>query len=456
MKKIEKVLAYVYRQHEGELQVLVFDHPDVPAVNPQVPAGTLKDGENPEQGLLREVLEETGLQFEKTDHSLGRFDYVAKEKAELHARNVFSIMTEGLPETWTHQVQSDDTDNGEVFEFYWLPLTQAKALLVAEQGKYLPTVNGHFVQSDDILAEYYNQELFIGGLNANLSKYFGLKRVAAHYFKIPHGYRTSEPHAESLEEEFVFVIAGEIDLWLNGKIKKMRRGDCIGFPAGTGVGHCFINNSGHDCELFVSGDRTKAMNQYHFHLDPSLAKECGEHWWAEMPKQKLGGHNGLPGQFDPELIDEEIKIFNGYDNLPHDSYSYPGDTETFTNGVCLSRQFKMKNIAIWLERLPAGKRTSWDHAHSVEEEFIFVLEGNPIVRLDGREYRATAFTGIDFKAGSGVSHTLLNDSNDPIYYLCAGECEPANDKIFYPNHPARNEQMRKEGALWEEMIELKS
>lgn len=452
MDKKEKVLAYIYREIEGELQLLVFDHPDVPEVNPQVPAGTLRENEKPEVGVLREVFEESGLEFKKVDNFLGRFKYIAEDKNEIHFRSAFSIMTSSLPESWSHQVKSDDGDNGEVFYYYWLPIEKAKETLVAEQGKYLPTVNGHFVNSFDVLSEYFNEELKVGGLNANLSKYFGLSRVAAHYFKIPHGYRTSEPHAESLEEEFVFVISGEIDLWLNGKIKRMTKGDCIGFPAGTGVGHCFINNSGKDCEIFVSGDRTKPDNQYHFHLDHSLEKECGDKWWSDMPKQELGEHNGLPGDFDKSLFDKNIDIFNSFENIPNDSYSYPGDTETFTNGVCLSRKFGMKNIAIWLERIPPGKRTSWDHAHSVEEEFVFVLTGKPIVRLNNRDFRAKEFTGIDFKAGSGIAHTLYNDSDEYIYYLCAGECEPDNDKIYYPNHPSRNEEMRKEGALWEDMI----
>lgn len=448
----EKVLAYIYREHKGSLQVLVFDHPNVPEVNSQVPAGTLQENEKPEDGVLREILEESGLKFDRVDHYLGQFEYIADYKNEIHKRHVYSILSTGLPNSWSHKVKSCDEDNGEVFDYYWLPLEKAKKNLVAEQGKYLPTVNGHFVSNNDIQTKFVNEDLKIGSLNSNISQYFGLKRVAAQYLNIHSGYRSSEPHAESLEEEFIFIISGEIDLWLNGKIKKMSKGDCIGFPAGTGVGHCFINNYKNDCEIFVSGDRTKADNLYRFHLDPSLESECGDKWWKDMPKQEIGGHDGLPGEFDSSLFNNDIKIFNAFANLPNDSYSYPNDTETFTNGICLSRKFDMKNVAIWLERMPAGKRSSWPHAHSSEEEFVFVLEGNPVARLDEKEYEIKPFTGIDFKAGSGVSHTLINKTDDYVYYLCAGECEPENDKIYYPEHPKRNDEMRKEGALWEEMI----
>ena len=311
----------------------------------------------------------------------------------------------------------------------------------------------HFVTVNDIAQTHDDSEGMIGGSHANFSKHFDLKRVGVHYFRIPPNRRTSRPHAESLEEEFVYVISGEIDLWFNGKVKRMVAGDCIGFPIGTGVGHTFINNSKLNVELFVAGDQTKKENQYRFHLEPELEKDCGDSWWSDMPEQNLGEHNGLPGDFDPLLVDNSIVTFNGPDNLPNDSYSYPGDDETFSNGVCLSRKFGLKSIAVWLERIPIGKRTSWPHAHSIEEEFVYILEGNPTVWLDGTITDVNPETAIDFKAGSGVAHTLINKTKEDVLYLCVGECEPVNDKIFYPEHPARNNEMRKEGALWEEMID---
>lgn len=307
----------------------------------------------------------------------------------------------------------------------------------------------HTVNLVEILDTDHDAETYIGGDHANFSKYFDLKKVGVHYFNVSPGHRTSRPHAESLEEEFVFVIRGEIDLWLNGRIKKLKQGDCIGFPAGTGVGHTLINNSGKDTEIFVAGDRTKKENKYHFHLEPELKNECKDSWWDDMPAQKLGSHNGKPGPYEEFHIDPKIETLNGYDNIPNDSYTYPGDDETFTNGVCLSRKFGMKSIAIWLEKLPPGKRTSWPHAHSVEEEFVYIISGHPTLWLNGKIEELSDGDAVDFKAGSGVAHTLINESDRDIYYLCVGECEPKDDRIFYPLHPLRNKEVKKEGGLWE-------
>jgi uncharacterized cupin superfamily protein len=318
-------------------------------------------------------------------------------------------------------------------------------------------INKHIISEETIVESHVNESLKLKWTDANFSKVFGLRNIAAHIFTIPSGYRSSEPHAEKCEEEFVFVLEGEIDLWLNGRIKTMKAGDCIGFPAGTGVGHCFINNSPNDVKIFVSGDRTKNENQCFFHLDPSLKEECGDFWWDNCPSQDLGEHKGWPGEVSKSEQESFAKFYEGtslmpinsFDRLVPASFSYPGDTETFGDGLCLSRLFKMESVAIWLEKLAPGKRSSWPHAHSKEEEFAYILKGKPHVWLDGSEYEVMEGDCIDFKAGSRVAHTLINNSDHDIYYLCVGECDPDGDQIFYPLHPLRNKEMKEKGLLWE-------
>lgn len=311
-------------------------------------------------------------------------------------------------------------------------------------------LENHFVTASEIAVEYYDHDAKIGGRGSNFSKHFGLQRVGVHLFVIPPGFRTSRPHAESIEDEFIFVVKGEVELWFNGRIKKMIPGDSIGFVPGTGIGHTFINNSNSDVELFVAGDRTKKENHYRFHLEPGLKEKCGERWWDSMPPQSLGGHNGLPGEYDLSLIDNSINVLNGFIDIPKASFSYSGDTETFSEGQCLSRKFNLKSIAVWIEKIPPTKRTSWPHAHSVEEEFVFILKGQISVWLNGSILKADPMTAIDFKAGSGIAHTLINETEDDVYYLCVGECSPENDKIYYPLHQARNEEVEKAGHLWED------
>ena len=74
---IEKVTAFVTREWEGERQLLLFQHPNAGV---QIPAGTVEKGESPEQAVLREAAEETGL----TGFSILR--YLGCAERELHAR----------------------------------------------------------------------------------------------------------------------------------------------------------------------------------------------------------------------------------------------------------------------------------------------------------------------------------------------------------------------------------
>jgi 8-oxo-dGTP pyrophosphatase MutT (NUDIX family) len=57
-KIIEKVTAFVTRQTDTGVELLLFEHPNAGI---QLPAGTVNDGETPEETVQREVAEETGL-----------------------------------------------------------------------------------------------------------------------------------------------------------------------------------------------------------------------------------------------------------------------------------------------------------------------------------------------------------------------------------------------------------
>src|SRR5262245_60315515 len=81
------------------------------------------------------------------------------------------------------------------------------------------------------------------GPTRHLGRAAGLQRIGINIQRLPPGARSSWPHAEENEEEFVYVIAGEVDAWIHGDIHRMVAGDLAAFPAGTGICHCFINNS---------------------------------------------------------------------------------------------------------------------------------------------------------------------------------------------------------------------
>ena len=144
-------------------------------------------------------------------------------------------------------------------------------------------------------AHSYPQSSEATGPKRRLGHAAGLVRIGVNLQRLPPGTRSSWPHAESDEEEFVYVIEGELDAWIDGHLYRISAGDLVAFPAGTGICHCFINNGTRDALLLVGGEAPKAHNRIVYPLNPSRRADipAGE-WWDEAPRQPLGPHDGLP------------------------------------------------------------------------------------------------------------------------------------------------------------------
>jgi uncharacterized cupin superfamily protein len=129
--------------------------------------------------------------------------------------------------------------------------------------------------------------------DADYSTHFGFGRFGVHHVRLLPGRRTSFPHAESADDEFVYVIEGTPDVWLDGGLHRLGAGDAVGFPGGTGLSHTFINNSSTEVRLIVVGDRGLAGARIFYPLNPDR-KPLRDDWWDEVPERPLGPHDGRP------------------------------------------------------------------------------------------------------------------------------------------------------------------
>jgi uncharacterized cupin superfamily protein len=123
----------------------------------------------------------------------------------------------------------------------------------------------------------------------------GLLRIGLHLERVPPGRRVSYPHAEENEEEFVYVLEGEIDAWVDGHLHHMKKGDLAAFPAGTGIAHTFLNDGEEDCLLLVGGEASRRDSRITYPLDPQRRTDMPwSRWWEDAPKRELGPHDGKP------------------------------------------------------------------------------------------------------------------------------------------------------------------
>ena len=132
----DKVLVYVVR--EGRL--LVFRHVDYSyeEVGIQVPAGSVRNGESPDDAALREAREETGLTDFKIVRKLGETEYdISPNRFEIQRRHVFQLeLGEETPERWASQDDHDGEQEPTHFECFWIPV-EAAHILQSGQGALL-------------------------------------------------------------------------------------------------------------------------------------------------------------------------------------------------------------------------------------------------------------------------------------------------------------------------------
>jgi len=131
-------------------------------------------------------------------------------------------------------------------------------------------------------------------VNASFNRFARFARIGVNVGVLKPGRRTSWPHAERDEDEFMFVVSGKVDAWNDGRIAPLRAGDFVGWEAATGIAHTVINNSDEDAVLIVGGEasRQRAGIWYPFH--PKRNKQVGDRYWADHPMRVFGLHDGLP------------------------------------------------------------------------------------------------------------------------------------------------------------------
>ena len=94
--------------------------------------------------------------------------------------------------------------------------------------------------------------------------------------------------------------------------------------------------------------------------------------------------------------------------------------------------FGLTRFGVNLTRLAPGAISALRHAHTKQDEFIYVLQGRPTLHTD--EGRTLLLPGMcaGFKAGMGNAHCLINETAEEVVYLEVGDRTPG-DAGSYPD-----------------------
>jgi uncharacterized cupin superfamily protein len=94
--------------------------------------------------------------------------------------------------------------------------------------------------------------------------------------------------------------------------------------------------------------------------------------------------------------------------------------------------FGLTNFGVNLTRLAPGSASSLRHAHSKQDEFVYVLEGEPTLVTDSGETQLAPGMCAGFKAGTGDAHHLVNRGTADVVFLEVGDRTPG-DSVRYPD-----------------------
>lgn len=92
--------------------------------------------------------------------------------------------------------------------------------------------------------------------------------------------------------------------------------------------------------------------------------------------------------------------------------------------------FGLTNFGVNLVRLMPGAGSALRHAHSRQDEFVYIVQGHAVLITDAGETQLSAGMCAGFKSGTGNAHQLLNRSSEEVIYLEVGD-RSAGDTVVY-------------------------
>ncbi len=126
---------------------------------------------------------------------------------------------------------------------------------------------------------------------------------------------------------------------------------------------------------------------------------------------------------DPAAVEE--KRGSGY---PEPFKSHMGDRVKRRLGAACG----LKNLGVNLVTLGPGGQSAVRHWHTLEDEFVYVLEGEVVLVTNAGEQPLRAGMCAGYPAGSKDAHHFINRSQKPAKYLEMGTNVPG-DTAFYPD-----------------------
>ena len=98
----------------------------------------------------------------------------------------------------------------------------------------------------------------------------------------------------------------------------------------------------------------------------------------------------------------------------------------------LGEVFGLSNFGVNLVRMAPHTISALRHAHTRQDEFVYILQGHPTLQTDEGATLLAPGMCAGFKAGTGNAHCLQNNTAEDVVYLEVGDRTPG-DSASYPD-----------------------
>lgn len=92
--------------------------------------------------------------------------------------------------------------------------------------------------------------------------------------------------------------------------------------------------------------------------------------------------------------------------------------------------FGLTNFGINLTRLKPNAISALRHAHTRQDEFIYILQGYPTLKTNDGETQLSPGMCTGFPAGKDNAHNLINLTLEDVLYLEIGDRTPGDEAVY--------------------------
>ena len=112
-----------------------------------------------------------------------------------------------------------------------------------------------------------------GRSRKRLARFAGLTQFGVNVCTLKAGAASSQRHWHENEDEFVYVLSGEVVLCEDGGETVLKPGDAAAWKAGVANGHCIVNRSSRDAVFIEVGTRAQTERAHYSDIDMKVERD---------------------------------------------------------------------------------------------------------------------------------------------------------------------------------------